>query len=69
MTPCHHLLSVWNSFCQANILDSHLNILLKWAREYADDRDDVYVWWAKIRSKFLTVTAAVRTVLMSGSGA
>jgi hypothetical protein len=54
MTPCHHLLSVWNPSYSADVLDAHLNILLKWAREYADgraERDDVYVWWAKIRSR------------------
>ena len=54
MTPSHHLLSVWNPSYSADVLDAHLNILLKWAKEYTDGRaelDEVYVWWAKIRSK------------------
>lgn len=54
MTANHHLLSVWNPSYSADVLDAHLSILLRWVRECADgqaERDDVYVWWAKIRSK------------------
>jgi hypothetical protein len=35
-------------------MDAHLGILLRWAergREGAIDKHDVYVWWAKLRSK------------------
>ena len=54
MESTHHLLSVWNPSYSGDILDAHLSVLLKWARKYADgqaQRDDVYIWWAKIRSK------------------
>ena len=49
-----HLLTVWNPSYSDDALDTHLAVLLKWSAESAAgraDRDDVYVWWAKIRSK------------------
>jgi hypothetical protein len=52
MTP-RHLLTVWNPSYSADPMDQHLSILLGWAekcRRGEAARDDVYVWWAKIRS-------------------
>ena len=49
-----HLLTVWNPSYSDDALDTHLAVLLKWSAESAAGRahrDDVYVWWAKIRSK------------------
>ena len=49
-----HLLSVWNPSYSDDALDTHLGILLRWSERHATDRasdEDVYVWWAKIRSK------------------
>lgn len=54
MNPPSHLLTVWNPSYTNDALDAHLSILLHWDRERAAERasdDDVYVWWAKIRSK------------------
>jgi hypothetical protein len=54
MTTHRHLLTVWNPSYSDDVLDSHLSILLHWAAEHdagRADREDVYVWWAKIRSK------------------
>ena len=52
--PPRHLLTVWNPSYSGDVLDTHLSVLLEWSAERdagrADD-DDVYVWWAKIRSK------------------
>ena len=52
--PPRHLLTVWNPSYSDDILDTHLGILLHWDREHREgraEREDVYVWWAKIRSK------------------
>lgn len=49
-----HLLTVWNPSYTADAMDAHLRILLGWAekaRAGEVDDDDVYVWWAKLRSK------------------
>ena len=49
-----HLLTVWNPSYSNDVLDTHLSVLLKWAAEHdagRADEEDVYVWWAKIRSK------------------
>ena len=49
-----HLLTVWNPSYSDDVLDTHLGILLHWDRERREgraDEDEVYVWWAKIRSK------------------
>ena len=49
-----HLLTVWNPSYTDDALDAHLSILLHWDRERLEGRgsdEDVYVWWAKIRSK------------------
>jgi len=54
VTPSRHLLTVWNPSYTDDALDAHLSILLHWDRERNEGRssdDDVYVWWAKIRSK------------------
>lgn len=54
MTTPHHLLTLWNPSCSDDALDTHLRILLQQARAARKgdvDRDDVYVWWGKIRSK------------------
>lgn len=48
-----HLLTVWNPSYAADPLDDHLRILLHWGDEYRHghcDEDEVYVWWAKLRS-------------------
>lgn len=48
-----HLLTVWNPSYATDALNEHLRILLLWAerrdRGECDD-EDVYVWWAKLRS-------------------
>ena len=52
--PCH-LLTLWNPSYSDDGLDTHLGILLHWDRERREGRaddEDVYVWWAKIRSAF-----------------
>jgi len=49
-----HLFTVWNPSYTEDALDTHLSILLDWARKKsAGDAaaEDVYVWWGKIRSK------------------
>ncbi len=51
-----HLLTVWNPSYAEDALDAHLRVLLRWAERSRDPADaatpeeDVYVWWAKIRS-------------------
>lgn len=52
MTP-RHLLTVWNPSYATDPLDEHLRILLDWATRYSAgdaDFEDIYVWWAKLRS-------------------
>jgi len=49
-----HLLTLWSPSYSGDALDAHLDVLLRWAGEHAAgraERDDVYVWWAKIRSQ------------------
>jgi hypothetical protein len=48
-----HLLSVWNPSYSDDALDTHLGILLRSERRATGraSEEDVYVWWAKIRSK------------------
>ena len=51
--PPHHLLTLWNPSYAADPLDEHLRILLDWADRYSNgsaDYQDIYVWWAKLRS-------------------
>ena len=51
--PPRHLLSVWNPSHADDAMDRHLEVLLRWAAARRDGRaddDDVYVWWAKLRS-------------------
>lgn len=53
MTPPRHLLAVWNPSYADDPLDAHVRILLKWAQMHRDRQareEDVYVWWARIRS-------------------
>lgn len=48
-----HLVSAWNPSYVADAMDAHLGILLDWVRgrdEGTAQDDDVYVWWAKLRS-------------------
>lgn len=48
-----HLLTVWNPSYSDSAMDAHLEVLLGWAQahERAEaDAEDVYVWWAKLRS-------------------
>ena len=48
-----HLLTVWNPSYADDSMDQHLEVLLRWAgrwREQKAEEDDVYVWWAKLRS-------------------
>ena len=48
-----HLVTVWNPSYAADAMDEHLRILLEWsarARTGAAEADDVYVWWARLRS-------------------
>jgi hypothetical protein len=53
MTTPRHLLTVWNPSYADDALDAHLRILLDWAERMqagSAPEDDVYVWWAKLRS-------------------
>lgn len=48
-----HLLTVWNPSYASDPMDEHLRVLLDWAgkaRNRQAREEDVYVWWAKIRS-------------------
>ena len=48
-----HLLAVWNPTYEADALQLHLEVLLTAMREEREnrrERDDVYVWWGKVRS-------------------
>ncbi len=48
-----HLLTVWNPSYADSIMDVHLDVLLSWAERLGHDgvdRDDLYVWWGKIKS-------------------
>jgi hypothetical protein len=53
VTPARHLLSVWNPSYADDAMDRHLEVFLRWAQARLHGRveeDDVYVWWAKLRS-------------------
>jgi hypothetical protein len=53
MTAPRHLLTVWNPSYADDPMDQHLDVLLQWARKWHDEKagdEDVYVWWAKLRS-------------------
>lgn len=48
-----HLLTVWNPSYASDTMDQHLAVLLRWGarlRAGEVESDDVYVWWAKVRS-------------------
>jgi hypothetical protein len=53
MSQTRHLLSLWNPIYSTVAMDVHLRVLLRWA-EMAEQGDaspeEVYVWWARIRS-------------------
>lgn len=52
--PVRHLLTVWNPAYAESAIDVHLDVLLAWAGRAARDptcADDVYVWWAKLKSQ------------------
>ena len=52
--PAQHLLAVWNPSYSDDALQQHLEILLRFAgaaRSGEAEADEVYVWWAKIRSR------------------
>ena len=52
MNP-RHLLAVWNPSYAADAMDDHLRILVDWNERFRRkeaDADDVFVWWAKLRS-------------------
>ena len=51
--PALHLVTVWNPTYAADAMDAHLRLLLDWSERWRKgeaDRDDVYVWWGKLRS-------------------
>lgn len=53
MTPPLHLVTVWNPSYAEDAMDAHLRVFLGWARKATAgelDSEDVYVWWAKLRS-------------------
>jgi hypothetical protein len=53
MTEPRHLLTVWNPAYADDPLDQHLRILLEWAERWRrgeTDPEEVYVWWARLRS-------------------
>lgn len=53
MTRPRHLLAVWNPSYADDPLDAHVRVLQQWAerrRKGEAEADDVYVWWARIRS-------------------
>lgn len=48
-----HLVSAWNPSYASNVMDAHLEVLLDFAGKYRRgevEEEDVYVWWAKVRS-------------------
>ena len=48
-----HLLTVWNPSYAADAMDEHLRLLLYWTARWRQGdapEDEVYVWWAKLRS-------------------
>ena len=45
-----HLLTVWNPSYASDAMEAHLDVLLRWSRQ-AREEDEVYVWWAKLRSQ------------------
>ena len=52
MNPLH-LVAVWNPSYAADAMDEHLRILIDWFERHLKgdaDWDDVYVWWARLRS-------------------
>lgn len=54
MSGPRHLLTVWNPSYADDAMDQHLRVLLHWARRWRRgeaEREDVFVWWAKLRSE------------------
>ena len=51
--PAQHLLTVWNPKYASDAMDDHLRLLIDWADRWhrgEAEAEDVYVWWAKLRS-------------------
>jgi len=51
--PPRHLVAVWNPSYAQDALDDHLRILVDWNTRFREgkcEEDDVYVWWARLRS-------------------
>lgn len=51
--PPRHLVAIWNPSYAADAMQEHLRILVDAAERYRRaeiERDDVYVWWARLRS-------------------
>lgn len=49
----HHLVAVWNPSYAVDAMDEHLRILVDWNdrfRRGEANAEDVYVWWARLRS-------------------
>jgi hypothetical protein len=54
MPAPRHLLTVWNPSYSESAMDAHLEVLLGWAARHEAGEvqaDDVYVWWAKLKSE------------------
>lgn len=48
-----HLLTLWNPVYGARVVEKHVDMLLRYAKEYRAgkrDLEDVCVWWGKVRS-------------------
>lgn len=45
-----HLVAVWNPSYASNAMEEHLRILLTLAQRGDASKEDVYVWWGKVRS-------------------
>jgi hypothetical protein len=48
-----HLVGVWNPSYEADAMDAHIALLLRFVREWREgerEEDDVYVWWGRVRS-------------------
>jgi hypothetical protein len=51
--PPRHLVAVWNPSYAVDAMEEHLRILIDWFERFCKkevDWDDVYVWWARLRS-------------------
>ncbi|HEY9449862.1 MAG TPA: hypothetical protein VIQ60_08910 [Gemmatimonadaceae bacterium] len=58
--PQRHLVAVWNpSYSSGDVMDAHLEILLRSASEAhaSNDPSEAYVWWGKLHSRNREETA------------